>query len=80
MSGIGMISRVRSVAMFMDALKNQTTSKLRQEPGISRSQNLATGMQFTNALTIAHVEYNATIPITVWQANRNRRLGKMRKY
>jgi len=46
-NGMGSRRRVTSVAMFMEALKNQTTSKLRQWPGKSESQNLATGTQFT---------------------------------
>jgi hypothetical protein len=46
-NGIGKMRRVTSVAMFIDALKNQTASKLRQLPGRSCIQNLATGTQLT---------------------------------
>jgi hypothetical protein len=34
-NGIGKMRRVTSVAMFIDALKNQTASKLRHDPGRS---------------------------------------------
>lgn len=57
--------RVRSVAIFIEALKNQTASKERQVPEIFRSQNLATGTQLTNPLTIAHVAYKITTPRTM---------------
>lgn len=46
-TGIGSSRSVTSVAIFIDALKNQTASKLRQWPGRSWFQNLATGTQFT---------------------------------
>jgi hypothetical protein len=55
-SGMGNISSAMSVVMFIEALKNQTASKLRQFPGKSLFQNLATGTQFTKPLTIAHDE------------------------
>lgn len=64
-SGIGKINKATSVAIFMDALKSQTALKLRQFPGSLRSQNLATGTQFTYPLTTAHVEYEATMAITM---------------
>jgi hypothetical protein len=54
-SGIGMISRVMSVTIFMEALKNQTASKLMQEPPTEGSQKRATGRQLTKALTTAQV-------------------------
>lgn len=44
--GIGITSKVTSVRMFMEALKNQSPLKLRQWPGIEGSQNFATGTQF----------------------------------
>lgn len=75
-----MISNARSVAMFIEALKNHNASKLRQFPGIDRSQNLATGTQLTKPLTMAHDEYSATMAITTQHAIRNILAGKMRRY
>jgi hypothetical protein len=46
-SGIGNRSSETSVAIFIEALKNQTASKLKQLPGRSWFQNFATGTQFT---------------------------------
>lgn len=75
-----MTSKERSVAMFIDALKNHSASKLRQLPLIDRSQNLAMGTQLTKPLTMAQDEYDATTPIMTKQAMRNALLGKMRRY
>lgn len=77
---MGMISNARSVAMFIEALKNHKASKLRQCPFIDRSQNLATGTQLTKPLTIAHDEYRATIAITTQHDSRKFLAGKMRRY
>ena len=63
--GIGIMSNVRSVAIFIAALKNHSASKLRQLPSIDRFQNFATGTQLTKPLTIAQDEYVATTPMTV---------------
>jgi hypothetical protein len=64
-SGIGNRRSETSVAIFIEALKNQRASKLRQFPGRSWFQNLATGTQFTKPLIIAHVEYEATTTIMI---------------
>lgn len=61
--GMGNTSSAISVIMFIEALKNQRASKLRQLPGKSLFQNLATGTQFTKPLTKAQDEYVATIAI-----------------
>ena len=53
--GIGMAKIARSVAIWMDALENQSPLELKQNPGMEGSQNLATGTQLRNALTIHHI-------------------------
>lgn len=55
-SGMGNNSNAISVVIFIAALKNQIVSNLRQLPGKSLIQNLATGTQFTKPLTMAHDE------------------------
>ena len=54
--GIGMAKIARSVAIWMDALENQSPLELKQNPGIEGFQNLATGIQLRNALTIHQIE------------------------
>lgn len=75
-----MISNARSVAMFIEALKNHAASKLRQFPSIFLFQNFSTGTQLTKPLTMAHDEYSATMPITTQHAMRKLLAGKMRRY
>lgn len=64
----------------MLAFENQSPGLLKQNPGIESSQNLATGMQFKNALITAHVPYIARIVIIIQQTSRMRCVGKTRKY
>lgn len=54
-AGIGIIKMAMSVVMCMAALENHNAGLFKQNPSIVGSQNLATGMQFKNALITAQV-------------------------
>lgn len=79
-AGMGRIRIARSVVMCMLAFENHSPFMLRQYPGVSGAQNLDTGMQLRNALTTAHVPYEASTKSIAQQAMRILFVGKTRKY
>lgn len=79
-AGIGITRIARSVAICIEALENHRAFELRHDPGIVGSQKRATGMQFKNPLSTAHVPYVTRIPIMVQQMRRMHLDGKTRKY